>query len=121
MFAALLFLSLVCDSAASRDVHLCSCVIASGRPNVNVLVQEALRRADAVFVGSVASVTDRAIPLPSRPSLVMRDRKIVLVLERRWKGAARDSAFAVTRTRYSDYGHPIQLKEHYHGVADAYA
>jgi len=80
---------------------------------VKVLVQEALRRAHAVFVGSVASVTDRAIPLPSRPSMVMRDRKVVMVLERGWKGALRDSVVVFTGNGAGDCGYLFQVGERY--------
>ena len=113
MFGTLLSIFLACSSGASPTTRLCSCVWGYGRANAKAMVKAALPRTDAVFIGSVVSVTDRTWPLPSRPSMIVRTRKVVLVLDRAWKGALEDSVVIWTGTGSGDCGYPFQVNERY--------
>ena|SRR2546429_9588227 len=113
MFGTLMILSVACGPPARANTHLCSCVVGAGPVNVKVVVAEGLRKADAVFVGSVASVIDSATPLASRPSMVVHTRRVLLVLERGWKGALSDSLVVWTGNGAGDCGYPFKVGERY--------
>jgi len=113
MFGTLLSLFLACSSGASPTTRLCSCVWGYGRANAKAMVKAALPRTDAVFIGSVVSVTDRTWPLPNRPSMIVRSLKVVLIVDRAWKGVLGDSVVIWTGTGPGDCGYPFQVSERY--------
>ena len=113
MFGTLLSLFLACSAGASPTARLCSCVRGYGRAHAKAMVKAALPRTDAVFIGSVVSVTDRTWPLPSRPSMIVRTLKVVLIVDRAWKGVLRDSVVIWTGTGSGDCGYPFQVNERY--------
>jgi len=113
MFGTLLSLFLACSSGASPSARVCSCVWGYGRANAKAMVKAALPRTDAVFIGSVLSVTDRTWPLPTRPSMIVRTLKVVLIVDRAWKGVLTDSVVIWTGTGPGDCGYPFQVNERY--------